>query len=122
VRKVVLVILVAAGSLSATLALVGPLGAAPRALGICPSPGAPRSDAEYQVVLGSGPSMAAVRPLVVKAAGLGFKNLEVEQGAGGFVVKLYGLHNRSLLTQEIAEVHRTPLRVVRTDTVFRPCR
>ena len=117
-RKMILLIVAAAGS----LALAGALGAAPRALGVCLSPGAPSSDAEYQVVLGSGRSMAAVRPLVVKAAGLGFKNLEVEQGAGGYVVKLYGLHNRSLLRQEIAEVHRTTLRIVRTDTVFRPCR
>jgi hypothetical protein len=121
VRKVVL-LLAAAGSLTAALALVGSLGAAPRALGICPSPGTPHTDAEYEVVLGSGPSMNAVRPLVVKAAAFGFKNLEVEHGAGGYVVKLYGLHNRSLLSQELAEVHKTTLRVVRTDTVFRPCR
>ena len=121
-RKVVLLLFAAAGTAAAALALVASLGAAPNALGICPSPGTPHTDAEYQVVLGSGPSMAAVRSLVVKAAAFGFKNLEVEQGSGGFVVKLYGLHNRSLLTQELAEVHKTSLRVVRTDTVFRPCR
>ena len=117
-RKMVLLVVAAAGS----LALVGTLRATPQALGICPSPGTPHTDAEYQVVLGSGRSMAAVRPLVVKAANLGFKNLEVEHDASGYVVKLYGLHNRSLLTQEIAEVHRTTLKIVRTDTVFRPCR
>jgi len=122
VRKVVLLLFAAAGTAAAALALATSLGAAPNVLGVCPSPGTPHTDAEYQVVLGNGPSMAAVRPLVLKAAGLGFKNLEVEHGAGGYVVKLYGLHNRSLLTQELAEVHKTSLRVVRTDTVFRPCR
>jgi hypothetical protein len=66
--------------------------------------------------------MAAVRPLVRKAAGFGFKNLEVEKSGSTYLVKLYGLRSRSLLRQELAEVHRTSLRIVRTDTLFRPCR
>ncbi len=120
-RMLALTVLAAASAAAAALVLVGTIGAAPSAQGICLAPGAAHGDGEYEVVLGSGSSMAAVRPLTNRLVNFGFKNLEVEH-AGRYWVKLYGLTSRSLLSQELAQLRKAQLHVVRIDTVFAPCR
>ena len=89
--------------------------------GRCLAPTTRGSDGDFEVVIGASGSRTTAVALVRHGQRLGFKNLAMAQRGSRYEVSLVGMKTAVELVEEKQQVRKAGLRVVRVDSVARPC-